>query len=152
MILAKINWKFWKGFILGGLATLATVVVIITSVAGTFKRAKPQILAAKKCYIIRYDAPAEAIDANCELFIYNKGTKDCSVISIDLTWLNGSDIELDDMPLPMIIPANSTKKVTIGGCSKFEFRPERQTKTEATVKVEFDTKHICEKKITFTVI
>ena len=147
--MAKIDWKFWKGFIVGGLAVLALVIGIITDVAGVLKRAKPQILDAQNCHVRPFDAPEGYIDARFELLINNAGTKDCSLTSIDLTWPNGLDTELY-VSLPKTIPAGLTEKVAIEGQGRLELKS-NQTTAEATVRVEFNTKHVIKRKIIFTI-
>ena len=154
------NWKYWKGFF-AGIAT--AILVIFALIEGTAKvkdlftnPAEPQILDVQNCLIFPI---VNNEDIRFELLVNNPGTKDCSIISIDLTWPDGLDAELFTS-LPKTIPAGLTEKVVIKGWGhkmqgfrsegKLELQPD-QTTAEATVTVKFNTKHIIRKKITFTI-
>jgi len=159
---AKIDWKFWKGFLFGALTLLALLVAIITGIAGLLNNADPQILAAQNCIIW---AESNIQEVRFEILINNAGSKDISAISIDLVWPDGSnaDIEGYKPPLPKTIPPGQTERIVIiGYCHPFDrfngfarrgklkLQPD-QTTIEGTAVVKFNTKDIISKKITFTI-
>lgn len=126
-------------------------------------RAKPRLLDAQGCFV-RLPANREST-VEFELLVDNsKGTKDCSVISVKLTWAGGGASDIRCGPsssLPMTVSAGQTESIFMEGYCR-RLSPElrkinplpvepRQKSIDGTVAVKFNTDKTIEQKITFTI-
>ncbi|MGA2916567.1 MAG: hypothetical protein ABSE89_11130 [Sedimentisphaerales bacterium] len=161
----KVDWKSWKVRLIGAVGMTAMIFGLIESVEHIFcSHAKPQLLDTQNC-IVRIGGNSEEV--HFELLVNNIGTKDCSLISIDLTWPDGLNADIGGLghesltPLPKTIPAGSTERIKMSGSGhkireegvwegKLELKP-NQKSVEATVVVKFNTGHIIKRKIIFAV-
>lgn len=114
-----IDTGYWVA--LGSIAT--AILAIIGLLKFWPKRAKPKVLSIEKCLITIgnfFPGPFFQEKIVFELLIGNDGSKECSVIWIDLILLpSGQKAELDLTSLPINIPVNLPVKISIKGfCSK----------------------------------
>ena len=171
------KWKSLEVFLTKALVVIGAITLIFGAIKGCVELkeilwANPQISDAQNCFVFIPDA-GEGKDICFELLVNNPSSKDCSIISIDLTWPDGLNADLEwgglSTILPKTIPAYQTEKIKISGLDhkwrelnpdtpgdklipegKLELRP-NQKSTEATVVVKFNTGYIAKKKITFIV-
>jgi hypothetical protein len=167
------KWKSWEVFLTRVLAVIGAISIIIGTVKGGAELkeifwANPQILNAQNCTCI-VSASGEAIDF--ELLVNNPGSKNCSVIEVNLIWPDGLAANLDPdrgTSLPKTILPSSSETLKIRGwghkthrasATDWSLIPEgklvlkpNQTSVEATALVKFNTGHIAKKKIAFIVV
>ena len=172
-----VDWVFWKGFLSGAASVALVFLTLIKGIAALKSilpnRAKPQLLDIQNCCIsIGPDTTFEPFWF--ELLVNNAGSKDCSVISVELRLPNGDISKLvwasSSTRLPKTIAAGQTERITRNGqcggkaqygqCSKpqglntskerLALQPQ-QNSVEGTVVVKFNTKKIIEKKTIFMV-
>ena len=107
-----------------------------------------------------------------ELLVSNPGSKNCSIIEVNLIWPDGLIADLDTWgelitALPKTISPGSSEIIKMRGnghkkhkasATDWTLIPEgklvlqsTQTSVEATVLVKFNTGHIAKKRITLTV-
>jgi hypothetical protein len=163
-----VDWVFWKGFLSGAASVALVFLTLIKGIAALKSilpnRAKPQLLDIQNCCIsIGPDTTFEPFWF--ELLVNNAGSKDCSVISVELRLPNGDISKLvwasSSTRLPKTIAAGQTERITRNGqCGKpqglntskerLALQPQ-QNSVEGTVVVKFNTNKIIEKKTIFTV-
>jgi hypothetical protein len=158
------DWSFWKGFVSGAALTALAFLRGVAAIKALWpNRAKPQVLDTQKCFI---DISPAVVTVKFELLVNNAGSKDCSVVLVELMLPNGRFANLDresSTTLPKTIAAGQTERITMWGwCGKpqeLNLRPlskERlalqppQNSVEGTVVVKFNTKKIIKKKTIFT--
>ena len=146
------DWSF-----LGVFASGAATCFVLLRGAKTIKdlwpsRAKPQLLEARNCCIF---VAANEEYAEFDLLVNNAGSKDCSVLSVELRWPDGVSKDFEYKPrLPITISPGRTERITVEGYAltkesfKFRSRP-KQRSVEATVVVKFNTDKDKKKKISF---
>jgi hypothetical protein len=116
----EVDWGFWKGYASGAISGIAVFWGGIKGVAELksfwLDRARPHLLKTEKC------AVNTAGVSYFELLINNSGLRDCSLVSIELTWPNGDVATLGYEPstsLPKTIPAGLTERVIgCGNCTQ----------------------------------
>ncbi len=166
-----IDKKYWKAFLTGAAATILTIFAIIKG-GEELKEifwTNPQILNAQNCTCAAWEG-GETI--NFELLVNNPGSKNCSVIEVNLIWPDGLAADLDTWGerithLPKTIAPGSSEIVKMSGYGhkrhkasatdwslipegKLVLRPD-QNSVEATALVKFNTGYIAKKKIDFIV-
>ena len=142
------EWSFWKGFFSG--VALTSLVALLKGAALIKSlwpmRAKPQILEAQNCNI----PPLSGADKFIfDLLVNNAGSKNCSVISVELRYQECSLTQLIYEPsLPSKISPGQTVRITTYGytdkTNRFKLQPKQQT-FEATALVKFNTNKIIQK-------
>ncbi len=160
------QWRFCEVVVVGGLTLLAVWIGMITDWLGLAKRAKPQLLEVRDCFAWVDGGKESDQTVEFKLLVNNAGSKDCSIIGIDLVWPDGNIADLEGLrkSLPKTIPSGQAESLSIWGyCrppksligtierEKIESPPE-QTTLEGAIVIKFNTKHIIEKKITFTLL
>ena len=159
------DWSFWKGFVSGAaLTSLVTVLKVPVLIKELWpRRAKPRLLDAKNCCILAFSG-GEHVEF--DLLVDNAGgTKDCSVISVELRCPNGVITDLNkahlanfryepSTQLPTTISAGRTERIIASGytnkANRFKLQP-KQHSVEATAVVKFNTGKTIEKKISFII-
>ena len=149
---AKSKWD-WKVFVKNVLAIIGAISIIL----GTIKLcmelkevfwANPQIVNAKNC---RCDVFETGEQINFELLINNPGSKNCSIMEVNLIWPNelaaDSDIQIITPQFPETIPTGSSEIIRMTGYG----HNNRKVSAEATVLVKFNTGYIAKKKITLMI-
>lgn len=155
------DWLSWRVFFLVVILVfiaLNRVFDFIGKVRAIWpSRANPQLLEVKNCFV---SSGNEA--AWFDLLVDNTGSKDCSLILVELEWPNGAiaDFEgpkpIDEprTPLPAtILPGRTKRVIMLGffhGANRLKLQPE-QNSVEATVAVKFNTGQTIKKKITFII-
>jgi len=158
--LAKTKWKFWKGYLFGVLTTFALLITIATGVRELLKRAKPKLLDTKDCEAF-VDSSEQTVEF--KILLNNAGSKDCSVVNVELLWPDGLQAQLTSFkpPLPQTLLSGHTELLSVWGycClskisggviqrDKLIVPPEQDT-IEGTVSITFNTKNIIKQKISF---
>lgn len=154
------------GIFATGAATCFALLRGATLIKGLLpRRAKPQLLEAKNCNIrsanIVRDVNGKDVGvitafASFELLVDNAaGSKDCSVLSIELRLPDGVMTDFTCEPcLPTTISPGRTEHITVRGVSdkgsRIKLQP-KQHSVEATAVVKFNTGKIIKKKISFII-
>jgi hypothetical protein len=162
------DWKFWQGFLAGAAAMIPTLFTVLKGIAELksffSNQAKPQLLDVQNC---RISIGSASETFHFELLVNNAGSKDCSVISVELKLPNGDISQFvwaKSTELPKTIAAGQTERITrdgqCGGVAQYGKykvalqRPVLQSQknfVEGTLTVKFNTNKIIKKKTTFTI-
>ena len=116
-----LDWESCKNFVwVWVIPLLFGVFWLIKKLAETKsvlpKRAKPRLLDAQNCKINK-----DLITAGCDLLIDNVGSKNCSIISIDLVILEKLKVDFFNArtTLPKSISIDSTERIEFFGLMNF---------------------------------
>jgi len=146
------DWWFW-GLIAAGIAVSLKLLNIATLIKSIWPdRAKPQLSDAQDCFVRVYK---NCENASFDLLVDNAGSKDCSVISVELKYREGCITNfIYEPPLPMTISPGRTERIVVAGYAfeenRFKLQPEQQS-VKATAFVKFNRGKIIEKKISFII-
>ncbi len=160
--MAKTDWKFWKGLFIGFLSTSALFITILVGINELSKKAKPQLLKVEDCFLQVDGLQVVEFD----LLVNNAGSKDCSVIGIDLIWPDKYKADLDSIkpPLPKTLLTGHTERIEVfGDCRPLEKSkeyglirkrwelPPDQNNVEGTIIIKFNTNDTITRKIIFPI-
>ncbi|MGA1980414.1 MAG: hypothetical protein ABSG99_07645 [Sedimentisphaerales bacterium] len=155
------------------IASAITIILGAYTLLKDFIWGKPQLLNVENCFVSIPDA-GEGKEIHFELLVNNAGSKDCSVISVNLEWPDGLNADLawgasSSTSLPTTIQVGHTERIKMSGLDhkwhalnpdnpsdkwipegKLEIQP-NQKSAEGTVIIGFNTGYVIKRKIAFPI-